>query len=53
MPDVLAAADPEGQARVTARVQGLGERGLTDKRNIRIDYRRGLGDPDRQAQIRL
>jgi putative ABC transport system substrate-binding protein len=44
---VLAADDPEGQARVTAFVQGLQERGWTDGRNVRMDYRWGLGDADR------
>jgi putative ABC transport system substrate-binding protein len=44
---LLAADDPEGQARVTAFVQGLQERGWTDGRNVRIEFRWGLGDPDR------
>jgi len=44
---LLAADDPEGQARITAFVQGLQERGWTDGRNVRIDYRFGLGDADR------
>jgi putative tryptophan/tyrosine transport system substrate-binding protein len=43
----LASDDPEGQARITAFVQGLQELGWTDGRNIRIDYRWALGDPDR------
>src|SRR5262245_42232251 len=43
----LAADDSEGQARTTAFVQGLQERGWSDGRNIRIDYRWGLNDPDR------
>jgi putative tryptophan/tyrosine transport system substrate-binding protein len=43
----LPADDPETQARVTAFVQGLQELGWTDGRNVRIDYRWGLGDPDR------
>jgi putative tryptophan/tyrosine transport system substrate-binding protein len=44
---LLAADDPEGQARVTAFVQGLQERGWTDGRNARIEFRWGLGDPER------
>jgi putative tryptophan/tyrosine transport system substrate-binding protein len=43
----LAADDPESQARATAFVQGLQELGWTDGRNVRIDYRWGLGDADR------
>jgi putative tryptophan/tyrosine transport system substrate-binding protein len=43
----LPADDPEAQARVTAFVQGLQELGWTDGRNVRIDYRWGLGDADR------
>jgi putative ABC transport system substrate-binding protein len=44
---VLAADDPEDQARVAAFQQGLAQFGWTDGRNIRIDYRWGAGDPDR------
>jgi putative ABC transport system substrate-binding protein len=44
---LLAADDPEAQTRITAFVQGLQERGWTDGRNVRIDYRWGLGDADR------
>jgi putative ABC transport system substrate-binding protein len=47
---LLAADDPEAQARVTAFVQGLQERGWTDGRNVRIDYRWGLGDADRLSR---
>jgi putative ABC transport system substrate-binding protein len=43
----LPADDPETQPRVTAFVQGLQELGWTDGRNVRIDYRWGLGDADR------
>jgi putative tryptophan/tyrosine transport system substrate-binding protein len=39
--------DPEGQARGNAFVQGLQELGWSVGRNLRIDYRWGLGDPDR------
>ncbi len=43
----LAADDPEGQARLTAFVQGLQELGWTDGRNVRIDYRWPAGDAER------
>jgi putative ABC transport system substrate-binding protein len=43
----FAADDPEGQARMTALIQGLQERGWTDGRNARIDYRWAVGDPER------
>src|SRR5262249_7076460 len=43
----LPPADPEWQARGNAFVQGLQERGWADRRNLRIEYRWGLGDPDR------
>jgi putative ABC transport system substrate-binding protein len=43
----LAADDPEWQARGTAFVQGLQELGWTVGRNVRIDYRWGLGDAER------
>jgi putative ABC transport system substrate-binding protein len=43
----VAADDPEGQARLTAFVQGLQQLGWTDGRNVRIDYRWGGGDADR------
>jgi putative tryptophan/tyrosine transport system substrate-binding protein len=43
----LAADDSEWQARGTAFVQGLQELGWTAGRNVRIDYRWGLGDADR------
>jgi putative tryptophan/tyrosine transport system substrate-binding protein len=39
--------DPEGQARSNAFVQGLQELGWSVGRNLRIDYRWGVGDPDR------
>jgi putative tryptophan/tyrosine transport system substrate-binding protein len=42
----LAADDPEWQSRNTALVQGLALLGWADGRNIRIDVRWGLGDPD-------
>jgi putative tryptophan/tyrosine transport system substrate-binding protein len=43
----LAADDPEGQARLTAFVQGLQQFGWTDGRNVRIVTRWGAGDVDR------
>jgi putative tryptophan/tyrosine transport system substrate-binding protein len=43
----LAADDPEGQARLTAFVQGLQKLGWTDGRNVRIDYRWPAGDAER------
>src|SRR5262245_32429105 len=46
----LAADDPERQARGNAFVQGLQERGWADGRNVRIEYRWGLGDQDRQRK---
>ena len=42
----LAAEDPEGQARLTAFVQGLQELGWTDGRNVRIDTRWSAADAD-------
>ena len=41
------AEDPEGQARLTAFVQGLQQLGWTDGRDVRIDIRWGGADPDR------
>src|SRR5262245_29162865 len=43
----LAADDPEWVSRSNAFVQGLQKRGWSDGRNVRIEYRFGLGDPDR------
>jgi putative ABC transport system substrate-binding protein len=40
----LTADDPEGQARLAAFVQGLQEFGWAVGRNLRIDYRLGVGD---------
>jgi putative ABC transport system substrate-binding protein len=48
----LAADDPEGQARLTAFVQGLQELGWTDGRNVQIDYRWPAGDPSAFAGMR-
>jgi len=43
----LPADDPESQTRVTAFVQGLQQLGWTDGRNLRVDFRWGLGDAER------
>jgi putative ABC transport system substrate-binding protein len=42
--NVLPADDPEWQARLAAFHQGLQESGWTIGRNIRVEYRLGLGD---------
>jgi putative tryptophan/tyrosine transport system substrate-binding protein len=43
----LAADDKEGQARLTAFLQGLQELGWIDGRNVRVDIRWGAGDNER------
>ena len=43
----LAADDPEWPPRSNAFIQGLQERGWSDGRNMRVEYRWGLGDHDR------
>jgi hypothetical protein len=43
----LAADDPEGQARLSAFLQGLQEFGWAVGRNLQLDYRWVAGDPDR------
>ena len=43
----LAANDAQGQARLTAFLQGLQQLGWIDGRNVRIDTRWGAGDADR------
>jgi putative tryptophan/tyrosine transport system substrate-binding protein len=40
------ADDPDTQAQMAAFLQGLQQLGWNDGRNLRIDYRRGLGNPD-------
>jgi ABC-type uncharacterized transport system substrate-binding protein len=40
------ADNPDGQARLAAYLQQLQQLGWTDGRNVRIDYRWGLGDAD-------
>src|SRR5262245_11159748 len=47
----LAPNDPQGQARITAFVQGLQQLGWTDGRNVRIDIRWGLSDADRRRKF--
>jgi len=49
MPGV--ADDPEGQARIGAFLQGLGELGWIVGRNVRIDYRWGAGHAERYRAI--
>src|SRR5436190_1355583 len=39
-----ASGDPESESRIDAFRQGLQQLGWTDRRNVLIDYRRGLGD---------
>ena len=43
----LASDDAEGQLRLTAFGQGLQQLGWTVGRNVRIDYRWGVGDDER------
>jgi ABC-type uncharacterized transport system substrate-binding protein len=43
----LAENDPEAQANAAALRDGLAKLGWTEGRNIRIDYRWGVGDPAR------
>ena len=43
----FAAADPESSARIAGLLQGLSELGWTVGRNIRIDYRWGASNDDR------
>ena len=43
----LASDDAEGQLRLTAFGQGLQQLGWTVGRNLRIDYRWGVGDDER------
>ena len=46
-------ADAEGQARAKAVLLGLQQHGWTEGRNIRIDYRWGVGDPERARNSAL
>ena len=43
----LTADDAESQARNAAFLQGLGQLGWTDGRNVRIEYRWAAADPER------
>jgi len=42
--------DPETQARRAAFLQALQELGWSEGRNLKIDYRWGMGDPDRHRK---
>src|SRR5262249_56536685 len=46
----LAADDAEAQARNAAFLQALQQLGWTDGRNVRIDFRWGAGDADRNRR---
>jgi putative ABC transport system substrate-binding protein len=46
----LASDDPESLTRIGAFLQGLQALGWTDGRNVRIDYRWGAGDPERNEK---
>ena len=46
----LAENDPESQARIAAFVQGLAQLGWTVGRNVKIDYRWGAGDAERNRK---
>ena len=46
----LPANDAEGQARVAAFLQGLQELGWSVGRNVRIEYRWGANDPERNRR---
>jgi putative ABC transport system substrate-binding protein len=39
--------DPEGQVRVKAFLQELEKAGWSETHNLRIDYRWGVGEPER------
>jgi hypothetical protein len=41
--------DPEGQARITAFVQGLQQLAWTEGRNLQFEYRWGSGDLQKAA----
>jgi len=43
----LSADDPETRSRLSAFLKGLEELGWSEGRNLRIDYRWGVGDTDR------
>jgi putative ABC transport system substrate-binding protein len=49
----LTSDDPEAQARLTAFRQTLQDLGWTDGRNVRIEYRWGAGDPERNRRNSL
>jgi putative ABC transport system substrate-binding protein len=45
----LAESDPEAQANAVALREGLQQLGWTEGRNIRTDYRWGVGDPEQSS----
>jgi putative ABC transport system substrate-binding protein len=47
----LAADDPEGQARIASFVKGLNDLGWNVGRNVQIDYRWIVGDPNRRRRF--
>jgi putative ABC transport system substrate-binding protein len=49
----LASDDSEAMAHVTAFAQSLQELGWTDGRNVRIDYRWGVGDVERYRRYAI
>jgi putative ABC transport system substrate-binding protein len=46
----VAEGDPDGQARLGVFVQGLNSMGWAEGRNLRLDIRWGLDDPNRYAR---
>ena len=46
-----AETDPESRGRVAALREGLGQRGWSEGRNLRIDYRWGGADPERMRAL--
>jgi len=47
----LAASDHEAQARVSALQQGLNELGWVEGRNLRLDFRWGIGERDQMQKL--
>jgi len=52
---ILITDDPDTRAQIEAFLQGLAQLGWTDGRNVRIDYRWGLGNADniRKSAVEL
>jgi len=46
----LASDDPDSLSRIGAFLQSLQEKGWTDGRNVRIDYRWSAGNPERNTK---